>query len=322
MTTVFDCFFPTTVILVEDNTSFLETLSQLLCVNGVLFKRFSNPKEALSYINSTSDKYRLDINKLLAEPHNASINIYDLHKEAYSFDRFQYISAVITDYRMPEMDGLQLCSEIKDENISRVLLTGVAGDMITSRAFNDGLINFFLPKNVDNMQTNVLDCIRKAINQYFGKYTASVGRYLPQNGQKYLRDPVFANLFHNLCLSRGVSEYYLLNSDGSYLLLKDNGSASVLSVITESKMEKLANIAKIDKSVPSYIYDGIASRGYMLVSHDNNGQLPPTSHWGDYLYPARKISGYETYYFSVQEGNEIRLPVDRIKSFAAFKEKF
>ena len=322
MTTVFDCFFPTTVILVEDNTSFLETLSQLLCVNGVLFKRFSNPKEALSYINSTSDKYRLDINKLLAESHNASINIYDLHKEAYSFDRFQYISAVITDYRMPEMDGLQLCSEIKDENISRVLLTGVAGDMITSRAFNDGLINFFLPKNVDNMQTNVLDCIRKAINQYFGKYTASVGGYLPQNGQKYLRDPVFANLFHNLCLSRGVSEYYLLNSDGSYLLLKDNGSASVLSVVTESKMEKLANIAKIDKSVPSYIYDGIASRGYMLVSHDNNGQLPPTSHWGDYLYPARKISGYETYYFSVQEGNEIRLPVDRIKSFAAFKEKF
>ena len=112
-------------------------------------------------------------------------------------------------------------------------------------------------------------------------------------------------MFHNLCLSRGVSEYYLLNSDGSYLLLKDNGSASVLSVVTESKMEKLANIAKIDKSVPSYIYDGIASRGYMLVSHDNNGQLPPTSHWGDYLYPARKISGYETYYFSVQEGNEI-----------------
>ena len=108
MTTVFDCFFPTTVILVEDNTSFLETLSQLLCVNGVLFKRFSNPKEALSYINSTSDKYRLDINKLLAEPHNASINIYDLHKEAYSFDRFQYISAVITDYRMPEMDGVDL----------------------------------------------------------------------------------------------------------------------------------------------------------------------------------------------------------------------
>jgi hypothetical protein len=57
----------------------------------------------------------------------------------------------------------------------------------------------------------------------------------------------------------------------------------------------------------------------MLVSHNCSGQLPPLNEWENYLKPARKLDGYQTYYFSFAGAEALDLEFDKIKTFDQFQ---
>lgn len=71
------------------------------------------------------------------------------------------IELVVSDMRMPEMDGLQLLTRVASEYpaIRRILLTGYADLDTTISAINDGHIHYFLEKPWDDQQ------IRRLIEQ-------------------------------------------------------------------------------------------------------------------------------------------------------------
>jgi CheY-like chemotaxis protein len=304
----------------------LDSLEEIIAVPNVAIKKFTDSFKALEYINRVCSVNRLDCCDLTKSGEEETsdwksilVNISCLHREIYSPDRFSRISVVVSDYSMPGMmDGVSFCSSIKDKNIQKILLTGAADERIAIDAFNNGYINRFLRKGVYSRENDIADNIDKSIYRYFKAHTDDISKHLMICDKTHLKDPVFANFFFNICLSKTYVEYYMLDTFGSYLFLNARGQPSLLSVLTECEMERIVDIGIESGEVSSDIIEGLKSREYMLVSHSRSGQLPPINEWECYLKPARRLDGYQTYYFSFAGSEALDLEFNEIETFDRF----
>ena len=77
------------------------------------------------------------------------------------------INIVITDMKMPEMDGLELLSIIKEkyENISAVIMTGFSEEYTTTEALNMGA-DGYITKPFRNRELLLILKRIQQINQY------------------------------------------------------------------------------------------------------------------------------------------------------------
>lgn len=327
MNSLLSCFFPTTVVLVDDSSMFLSGMLELLSKNKMSIEAFSTPQEALDYINGVAGDSRFNFENFtqLQPKRNEfglradSIDIRNLHKAVYTYNRFRHISTVVADYSMPGMNGIELCSKIQDKNIQKVLLTGVADEKIAVDAFNEGYINRFIKKGTEGFEMDVMSGIEKSIYRHFKIYTDDITRRFLFDTQVYLQDPVFANFFHNICFNQKYVEYYMLDYSGSYLFLEESGRASMLSVATEREIDSIIEIGLKMVGIASDVLDGLQSHDYMLVTQ--NGKIPPAIEWGRYLAPVRRLKGYQTYYFAMLDDSFIDIDVHSIRSFQAFQER-
>ncbi|MBE6447230.1 MAG: response regulator [Alphaproteobacteria bacterium] len=326
MSNVLSCFFPSTIVMVDDNPAFLDSLQSTLSGNNLTLKQFFNPKDALDFVNSSIEINTLSISKLLlssemesSDTCSSKININVLHDMIYSEDRFSQISAVIADYSMPGMNGVEFCSKIKNSNVQKVLLTGIANEKIAIEAFNGKHIDKFVKKDHIDFDSEVLRVTRNAVHQYFSSYTEDLVKYLPTGSAEHLKDPVFANFFRHACLNKSYTEYYLLDPGGSYLFLSESGQPSLLSVATESEVDRLIQVATDSGDAQSDMLADLRSKEYMLVYHSRSGTLPPVSEWNKHLGPARRLEGYQTYFFNFTSGEALDIRRDNICSYQKFK---
>ena len=322
------CFFPTTVIIVDDSSSFVDSLKEsLFKQTNVIFKTFTNPLKALDYINDVSKYNKLDYSNLIRDGEESTsdwksilLNVNGLHREIYSFDRFSKISTVISDYMMPEINGVDFCSNILDKNIQRILLTGVAEEKKVIEAFNNGYIQQFIRKGSSDFESDILESIDKSIYQYFRVYTDYIAKHVSIGEITHLNDPIFSSFFSKIFSSDDFVEYYMLDVFGSYLLLKTNGQAKVLSVLTENELSRIIDTGIESGEIDDDVLQKLQSRKYMVVSHSRIGLLPPVSEWGKYLCPVEHIEGYQTYYFTLSDSIVPDLDNNEIKSFDLFKK--
>jgi len=325
MTNLLSCYFPTTLVIVDDDQKFIDELTKLVDGEDITIRSFTDPVKALNYINNESSINRLDFLKLAREGeddtpdwHSIMINLNELHDEIYSFNRFNQISVVIADYSMPEMNGVDLCSKIIDPNVQKILMTGIGDGKIAIDAFNDGYINQFVKKDYPDFGEETMNCLHKSLIKYFKQYTDSVDNYLSVHGNNYLKDPAFMVFFQSACLSSDYIEYYMLDCFGSYLFLNKNGKAILLSVLPESEMQKIVEIGMDSGEIDPYVLECLQTRQYMLAVHNKDGMLPPIKDWGNYLQIARNITGYQTYYFSVIDSDYLDVKFEQIKTYEDF----
>ena len=327
MNSILSCYFPTTVVAIDDNVNFLESLSDILSSRNVTVKNFSDPIEGLEFINENAANNPLAFSDLTISGDETTsdwqsilLNVNKVHEQIYDENRFSKISAVIVDYSMPGIDGIELCSRILDPNIQKVLLTGVADEKVAINAFNDGYINRYVRKSSMSIATDVIQSINRSVHQYFSVYTSDLMKHLPAKDMNNLRDPIFANFFYGTCLNRDYIEYYMLDTFGSYLFLKENGQASLLSMMPESEIDRIIEIGVDSEEISDEVLVGLRSHEYMLVLHNRAGILPPISEWDKYMRPARRLEGYQTYCFSFAESDMLDLDFDKIKSFSDYKK--
>lgn len=327
MSGILSCYFPTTVVAIDDNANFLDSLRDILGSRNITVKGFSDPIAGLDFINENSENNALTFSDLTMSGDEATsdwksilLNVNKVHSQIYDENRFAKISAVIVDYSMPGIDGVELCSRIVDPNIQRILLTGVADEKVAIDAFNNGYINRFARKSSSNIVSDVIQNVNRAIHQYFSIYTSDLMKCLPTKEINNLRDPIFANFFYGTCLNRNYIEYYMLDTFGSYLFLQEDGRASLLSMMPESEIDRIIEVGVDSEEISDEVFVGLKSHEYMLVLHSRTGTLPPISSWDKYLRPARRLEGYQTYCFAFAESDMLDLDFDKIKSFNQFKK--
>lgn len=324
MGSVLTCFFPTTVVLIDDDPAFSRFLEMGLDGTPFVCKTFGDPLEALSFINESSRDNGLDYSNLVRTDEESTVeyksiwlNIGDLYTEVYLPSRFNKISVVISDYRMPSMNGVDFCSKISDKNIQRVLLTGLAEDRIAVEAFNAGYISRFSRKN---LSLDLVDIVNKSARKYFQNYTDYVLRYASFGELEHLRDPVFADFFGRIYQQGGFVEYYMLDPFGSYLFVRSDGSMKVLNVLTEVELAKLVDVAVASREADEEVLNKLRSRKYMLVCHNRHGSLPPVSEWKDLLQPSGSLEGSQTYYYVISGSEVAEVDASKVVSFDLFKD--
>lgn len=122
--------FTPNLMIVDDDQEILNALSRLFRKEKLLIYQARNAKDGLGIL----DKHRIDL--------------------------------IISDYQMPEMNGIEFLKIVKENrpSVIRILLTGHADLKVAVDAINKGQVYRFLTKPWDNDELRAI--IRQALEYY------------------------------------------------------------------------------------------------------------------------------------------------------------
>lgn len=233
------CLFrhPTTTVFVDDNDDFLYSIA--LGVDRLPYRSFSAPAQGLAYVNQFSHHYDSSGDDLLptASPSISKLFSRAVHK-LQDPQRFAEPSVLVVDHSMPSMTGLDLCAQITNPNVKKVLLTGVADERLAIEALNIELIDFYISKREAGLAQRLKGIISHLETRYFQDLYAwsrdnEVRRLLPQ-----LFDMAFADYFEDLLERLDIVEYYPLVNNSGFQLISGYGQRKRLVVFSESELSR------------------------------------------------------------------------------------
>jgi CheY-like chemotaxis protein len=226
MTAVLPCFYPTTTVLIDDDSYTLKKLVANLALENYPHKAFYDPRQGLEFINQ--DHYRETFVDRLTTSDEEEIfdNIFfdtkSLLKEFSSPKRYDQVSVVVIDYEMPGMNGLEVSQGIENPFVKRILLTGVADESVAVDAFNRGLISSYVKKQDHNFIDHLKQAIQKAQRAYFQEIFHIPLRMLEKRyGSTALIEPAFIDYFNDIIGTHHIEEYYLIDGTGSFFLIDE-----------------------------------------------------------------------------------------------------
>jgi CheY-like chemotaxis protein len=325
------CSYPTTTILVDDNERFLMQMNNFLQAHNFYCNFYSDPKDALNFLNKN---YAINpfINRCMTVDPDRNIDSFTIafdfrkiHHEIYNPQRYEQISVIIVDYAMPQQDGLAMCKQINDELSLKLLLTGEVGSSLAVEAFNEGAINKFVRKGALDLPDILIKNLYELQQLYFINLSDAVfTRTINDSYQQLpicLNDPLFITLFNDVCSKNQITEYYLLDEHGSFLMLNAQGKPSWLLVKSETDMQGICEQANEQHS-KSHIVRALQSREVIPYFHTE-------SDWDigyddeeleRYLHAASKLQGQNQvyYYAHIINPSPYQLAWDQIASFEKF----
>lgn len=241
-------YFPSQVIMVDDDADFLEGVSLMLDKN-LSFRLFQSATEALDYVNHSHQHVnflqRCYSNYKTGPMDSDSLSHVDigkLHEEIYNDDRFQTSSTVVVDYSMPEMNGLEFLMALKNPFIKKVLLTGQADTELAIKAFNKQLIDQYIDKHDPRLKKVLNNAIASFQDQYFrNSFKLITDPIIAQNYDAFLTDAGFQQFFEEMREKTGCVEYYLIEKPhAGYLMVDERGKRRCLLIHGESSLAEHA----------------------------------------------------------------------------------
>lgn len=310
------CFFPTTVIFIDDSVSYLNGMLSTINMQHAVPKLFSNPVEGVNFINHHPSilqrSFLAQSDEEFLDPSGLDIDVRHFHKKLLQQPdkRFQELTVVVCDYAMPQKNGLQVLQEIKNRELKTVMLTGEADETLAAEAFDRGLIDYFLRKEANHFTETLNKIVLTLQQDYIIRETGIIidnivlGK-LPKSCA--LIDPAFIALFNEIKKKLQIVEYYLLDEQGSYLLLNQRGEVHFLAMLDAVGLDAFMQYA-IDEQAPPSLIETLKSKQYIPFFYSEEYLSTPASDWASYLHPAQVLQGQQTYYYSLIPPKEIHHP--------------
>ncbi len=298
-------FHPTTVCLVDDNESFIRSLS-LEIPETLAFRGFTDPQVALDLVNRPSPLPPLvdrcfSMERRADEDPVIHLDLGVIEQEINHRERFERISVVLVDYAMPAVDGLQFCAGVRDPYIRKAMLTGVADEKLAVEAFNAGLIHRFIPKHTATAIDKLLSFIDELQQMYFGQYTARLQNALAIDPPGFLVDPVIASRVTQLIAEHQLVEYYLVNEPPGFLMLRADGTVLRLVLLDDQERQQQLDLARRHHA-PESIVAGLESGKLLaLLSGDSPANYFGSEPfpWSDSVAAAERIQGTRNWHLAV-----------------------
>jgi len=303
------CYYPTRVVLLDDNQNFLQEMQLGLSLRKINSLTFQRCNEFIDYLHNYSLPTFVDLCMQVEsdgdnDNYLISVDVGKISAKAKDEKRFDEITVALIDYAMPEMDGITLLSQLKtDYPIKYILLTGEADEKIAVDAFNRGLIHAFVRKDTSNLAEVLTEKILHLQNKYFADLSNLVLDRLTKAGTQLscFKEHAYLELVQNILVSKNITEYYLIDELGSFLLIDASGARIYLVVRDEATMQyhhQLATDYQEEKNVPSEVIQGLAQKNSLVFLGQN--QAVPPSEWADKIYPAKMLScGTKNYYYAL-----------------------
>jgi CheY-like chemotaxis protein len=326
--TVLPLYLPTNVVFLDDDAGFLKHFS-LLFDARLPCRPCRSAARALVEINGqmpVTSRLRGLANIALLDDVDERIvlDMTKLHHLIYDPDRFEHISVAIIDYDMPEMNGLEVCKRIQHPEVKKILLTGKADEKIAVEAFNAGLINQFVRKNVADVDRHLNQAIAKLQQEYFFDITKPIQLGLMENMARLLADARFNEAFNRIVSDNKFIEYYFSDHPKGFLLVDAKAGTGFILVMPAEVLESQREIARLNDAPRA-----------LLQLMDEGAHVPwfPTGDgyynrscaldWRQYLHPAHIVTERDEFRCAfIKPAPIAALEPDRIRSFQTYLELF
>ena len=298
-------YHPTTVVLLDDNESFLKSFS-LQLPEKLSWLTFTSARRCLDYVNATPSRSLEDVclslyrsgkrgnNDLL------SMDLTLIEQEIANPERFSNISVLMVDYDMPVMDGLEFCRSIENPRIRKILLTGVADEKIAVSAFNDGLIHRYFQKSAPDIIHRLNSTIAEMQRAYFQDTSRFIQSALAMKSPDFFHDPAFVATFEAITQKYNVVEYYYVEAPRGILMVSEQGALYRLVIFSDQDLEhELFQLRQ--HQAPASVTGKVSAGSHipcLWVMPEHPAELEEFD-WESCLYPARQLRGAQRWRYAL-----------------------
>jgi len=332
--TMLPFYHPTSIVALDDDPLFLESFA-FHFGDDFICSTFTQPEQALVFFDEcsryqtfsetffTSETGLLD--SVGGNPGDQLIKMDGtlLAKLMGDASRFQQISVLVVDYAMPGMNGVEVCRHLKGHPARKILLTGKAGEETAVKAFNEGVIDCFLMKQMADLPRVLEQEIRQLQRKYFTELTAPIQMALSFQSRNLANHAGFNNHFLKLFEARGVVEYYHHATPSGIMMISDDGEVMFLVVQDGETLRSAVEIA-IDQNAPGELINLLESRTIvpLFPGSEHAYQTRFAETWRNHVWPAQVIPGEPELYLSLISGGDVAPHIaSKISTFAAFREE-
>jgi CheY-like chemotaxis protein len=153
---------PNSLVFLDDDASYLETLAMVMPHDWCV-RLFTHADDCIQHFRQQHGLWEADVwhhQQLVSNWRSGSLLIPQILEYWISNPhRYDLTQVCVVDFSMPSMTGLQFLKQLSTWPEHRVLLTGKADQMIAVSAFNDGLIDKFVPKQQANIGKYLTDLL-------------------------------------------------------------------------------------------------------------------------------------------------------------------
>lgn len=300
-------YFKPTICWIDDDQLFLDAAVSIFnkqydCLSfqsaieaKKYFDTYCSPLSDISFKQELTEDEKFGMSKHFPVDINfSSIETLFNHK-----NKNEEIAVLIVDYHMNEMNGLELCHQLKNFKGKKILLTGEATPEAVIEAFNNGLIDKFIRKGTNSVAL-LQEYIETLTYQYFCDKTASLVAHMEAAKPSIFSDNVFVDFFQSWCKEQGIIEYYLINKQGSFIVKDKAGETRYFVLQSEEDNIYFAELYNESTGEIAQIVDDVL--GGKLIPFFGADKEPwqvSYDEWAPHFYPAQLLQGKQRYHWAI-----------------------
>lgn len=300
---------PASTVLVDDSRSFLSSLAfQLTPRFGC--RTFYDAREALAWLRTEQQSragtgreairvgYDEDSDSL--DRRNVSLYLDRIYRIVMDRRRFGTPAVLVVDYAMPEMTGVELCTQLREMPIKKILLTGQADERIAIDAFNRKLIDCFIKKS----DPGAIDMLRTEIPRlqqaFFNEQTLTLKDLLARHVYAFLDDPAIGAVVEDLSNRYRFVEHYLFPNPPGILFFDERGKPTLMVIETAEGLTAQYEVA-IDQGAPAELLAALREFRVVPFFSDTGGMYLKQigENWLSHCLPAQVCRGRNVYYWAL-----------------------
>jgi len=303
-------YFRPTICWIDDDPLFLDAIKFRFSKNHNCLT-FTQPEKAIDFIKTNSSplanlmfKRELTESEIFGIQDHYPIDVLlgNIKQIADLPNKENEIALLVTDYNMPQINGLEVCSQLNDTNIKKILLTGDASHEKAVEAFNKGLINKYIKKD-QHLSSLLQTSIEDLIYEFFCFKTADLLSSIEASRPSLFSDEHFIRHFRQWLRQNDIIEFYALSKQG---FLAKNNTGKIFYFVTMTDKDKNEFIRMHDES---FIENSSLMKKFLdgniipFFGINNEPWEIESKDWYQYFYSAHTIQGREDYSWAVIPGN-------------------
>lgn len=275
---------PNSLVFLDDDASYLETLAMVMPHDWCV-RLFTHADDCILHFQQQHALWEADVwchQQLINNWRSGSLLIPNILEYWISnHHRYDLTQICVVDFSMPSMTGLEFLKRLSVWPEHRVLLTGKADQIIAVDAFNDGLINKFVPKqqaNIGKYLTSLLALQHQVPMQFHENIWRSA---LTQEQYAVLQESTVKLELRKQAQDQQWVEYVVIPAPFGILALDRHARAQWLQLELRSNLSSVADLAQAtgqSEDVIQKIRDGThLINTELLIAIDSDEEAHATS---------------------------------------------
>ncbi len=238
---------PNSLVFLDDDSSYLEMIAMVMPREwGV--RLFTHVDDCLDYFKTEHELWETDVwlHQQLADSARNSTSLIPNVLEYWKSNKNRYnlTQTCVVDFSMPAMTGLEFLRKLQQFPPNRVLLTGKADELIAVGAFNDGLIDRFIPKQHHDIGKYLSGVLTEQHAKPMEFHEGIWRNALSKAQYAVLQESTVQLDLHKLVRERQWIEYIVLPAPFGILALDRYAQAHWLQLELRSDLDSAADLAQ------------------------------------------------------------------------------